>query len=535
MSTWSLETIKADQIFKPHLGTKAATIFCLLAALLNKSLIAWIYTDLSGDKSLYLLFAQQLLSGEHPLEPLGLINGQQNYFFNGAITSPLYSFLAAPLLGLTGSAYATSVIIDVLAWLVFFTGLFRLARLALGEVWAANLLVLCAGFFLYPHELQSPPKDVLAVGLILWAVVVLANSVKAPSRSRALLLACLLIAVGLTKFLYVPLVLLMVLLLWYFAFNTQANLKATAVVVTLVCVGAFVAFFLYLRYLKGLHQQTNIEMPPPMDDFQEGFFPQNLTATFPFISSALLNVNFWCTQLADILKVPFKTVYRFFQGLDLLLVLPLMFFLKRFVSRSKPAWLIGTLAAAALVCLLMVMSLRYKAVEYHAGASWTHVKESRSFLFVMIVLQVGLFYLVFYSALLPALKNFLLLLFLIECLHGAYFTTKQVINRQAVAENLHRGGLHQTVRRLKALHANTAVFLSTPNAQLRQLAQVHGIPVAYYAKDRCAIFQTAADRSLLVALHQDELFFTGACVAEKEPDATEPVAPFMLRYYFNSK
>src|SRR5215217_7250953 len=93
---------------KKHFNSSVATFICFAIALLNKCLIAWLYSDISSDKSLYLLFAKTILQGRQPLEDTGIINGTTNYFFSGAIVSPLYTLLAVPFLWLTKSMLATS-------------------------------------------------------------------------------------------------------------------------------------------------------------------------------------------------------------------------------------------------------------------------------------------------------------------------------------------------------------------------------------------------------------------------------------------
>ena len=48
-------------VFAKLLGNRKATVICLLLALLNKILIAWLYSDLEGDKALYLLITKGFL------------------------------------------------------------------------------------------------------------------------------------------------------------------------------------------------------------------------------------------------------------------------------------------------------------------------------------------------------------------------------------------------------------------------------------------------------------------------------------------
>jgi hypothetical protein len=155
---------------KKKITTKQVTIFCFLIALLNKILIAFLLTSLEGDKSLYLLFSQSLLDGHGLTEKINLLSQKAPvYSYNPAVISPLYSLLAAPVLWLTGSFFITSLVIDIVAWIVFFSGLYFVAKTILINQFYVNLFILATGFFIYPQQLASTPKDTLAIGLILWS------------------------------------------------------------------------------------------------------------------------------------------------------------------------------------------------------------------------------------------------------------------------------------------------------------------------------------------------------------------------------
>lgn len=531
----SLEKFRPDAFFKSYLSTRSATIFCLLIALVNKSLVAWIFTGLVGDKSLYLLFAKQIFEGHHPLEPLGLFNGQQNYIYNGGITSPMYMILAMPFLWLTKSYYATSIILDVISWFILLTGLYRFSSIALKGKWMANLLVLCAGFFIYPHELGSGPKDTFSIGCMLWIAFLITRFSDEPNFYKSLLLSFFIILLGLMKFLYSPLVLVFLLLIWIVAYKAKTrNHIRNAAVVSLICTIVFVGFYFYLQYLQQLSKSANLQPPVPELLVQKGLYPKNLTRTYPFVSSAVVNVNFWSVQISDIFKWPYSKAHRIFQFIDLFLLLPVCVFIAQIMRRQKARviWQTGMAVSATILFMLAYMGLTNKVVYQPGVNNWTYVEEARSYLFIIIFLQVVLFYLIFKSTVSPAFKNFLFLLFLIECVHGFYFTTKQVINKPSYSQTRNNGAVEKTVSFLQSANASASfAYLSTPNPHLRYYALLHHIPVVSFSNDGCKTLQNAREQPLIVALYTNSRFNTEGCLPGKVLVTTDSIPPFVLKLY----
>src|SRR5215218_651115 len=157
---------------KNLLDSRRAGIICLVIAIVNKSTIAWLYSSLKADKALYLLFAKSFLETGRLAEPVTVFEtGNTVYLYDSAIHSPLYSLLCVPFLWITKSYFIAQLIVSFLSWIIFFTALYKLSCLLFQQLWIAHLFILCSGFFLYPHELISGPKDTLAAGLTLWSII----------------------------------------------------------------------------------------------------------------------------------------------------------------------------------------------------------------------------------------------------------------------------------------------------------------------------------------------------------------------------
>ena len=533
-----LERLQPSAIFKSHFNTKAATIICFLLALTNKCLLAWIYTDLEGDKALYLLFAKSMMNGQHPLEEMGLINGIQNIFFNGGIHSPLYSVIAIPFLWLTGSFTATSFIIDILSWIIFFSGLYKCAYVILGEKWIANIFILCTGFFLYPHELESTPKDTMAIGLLFWSCFLFMRFVSDPPKFRnSFLMVLALLGFCLLKFLYAPLMLLFLILLFFFAVKKRKKFYLKhAFFISASCLLFCFAYYGYIVYLKQLSQAKMMQDIQLQQVFIKGFYPQNMRQAFPFISAAILNTNFWCVQIADILNQSFADVMRFFKYLDLLLVIFILVYIRKKISgkiNNKPFWIAAPLISAAILFMLFFMSLRYKAVLFDGYSSyWTYVKEPRSYLFIIVFLQVSLLYFIFKKKGKVAFKNFLLFLFFIECFHGAYFTVKQVSMSGAIR---HAFSNTKPVKKITnilsfAHRDQTTIALSTPDAPLRRYALLNNIPVLSYRNQPCNMAEQSETKRVLIAVYEKDTARLDTCI-DKYIVRRDTISPFILLLY----
>lgn len=531
MALPGLEKIRAADFLRANFNTRAAGVVCLLLALLNKSLVAWLHTDLEGDKALYLLLSKSLLEGRLPLEPVGFTSlGVFLYDYNAAIVSPLYTFLAAPVLYLTQSFSAASVVMDVLSWGVLLTGLYRFALLLLKERWAVNVMVLCCGFFIYPHELQSGPKDTLSIGLMLWSVWLIQRFITdGPSLARTALSCLVFLMLGLNKFLYLPLILLFLGIMFFYAAKKGGKRMPHVLAILLFCLLAGAGYYLYVMELGKHALSFETELAQPV---VKRFSPGALVHTYPFISSSLINTNFWSVQLSDMLHLSFEQVILFFQLLDLALLVLLVFLFRALFLRLKEGkksfLVVGLLTALLILLMLAAMSVRYEPVV-HPGSErpWSFVQDARSFLFPMVFLQTILFYSIFrHPSTNIQLRNFLLILFLIESLHGGYFTVKRMLGAEELKQSIQQKSPIKQISNFltgtqKQLGAT--IILSTPDAHLRRYALLNNIPVQLFTP--CDSLRTHTTPILYVTFEKDSF----PCTNVTARDTIKPYALTLVR------
>lgn len=479
--------------FLKKIDNRLFVFFCLLVAIVNKSWISILYTDLEADKSLYLLFADTFLKTNNWLEPLPLIDNNYRYYhFNPAIYSPLYAFLAAPILSISGSFYQTSNIIDIISWVIFFTGLYRFTNFIFSNKGVSGLFILLIGFFTYPHVLASTPKDTISIGLIFWCVYQVETFFRTTrfKGKEVILTVLFLFLLVLAKFLYTPLVLAFLLFLLAGAIvkSSRHHLISAGSITSCVLVATLTMAF-YLRAQPSSYSPL-LFFTDTQPIFIKSWQPQNLLHFYPFISSALFNIDFVGVQLEKWLKLPYSTFIILLRIFDILLLISgILFYKKLFFlgdKKKKVVLLISLAISLAILFMLVYMSFTYKAItNSHTGSVWTYVAEERSYLFVVIFLQALFFYLIFKPEFSKGIQILLFFLFLAEVLHGIYFSIKQVRNRGEIQkEILTKSAVQKVTRTAVALqkeYTAHSIKLITNNQHLRWYSTLHGVDAYAYS------------------------------------------------------
>jgi hypothetical protein len=122
-----------------------------------------------------------------------------------------------------------------------------------------------------------------------------------------------------------------------------------------------------------------------------------------------------------------------------------------------------------------------------------YASDARSFLFVMITVQLLLFAIISKNKKIKITKYIVLLLFFSECLHGVYFSIKNVVHANAVRRQVLSGSGVRIVTN-KILEKNNAnAILITDNELLRRYATLKKIKAFPLTKDcRSAIIDPAS-------------------------------------------
>jgi hypothetical protein len=527
------------QNIKRFFNNRHITTLCLLLAILNKSLIAWLYSDLEADKALYLLFAKSFLATGVLAEPLRIFeSGVTTYVYNPGVISPVYSLLSLPFLWLTQSYFTTQLLISILGWSLFFGALYKIAQVSLKERWLISIFILCTGFFLYPHELVSGPKDTLATAFTLWSVYFAWKFIQKPGFVYTLLLSLSLCLMAGTKYLYAPLsVLFFLVILFFVVKKSQAHRYQLALLLLVFGILAFSMYYCFIQPSRWLANQQPVNLINDGTRFIRGFYPQNLLYSFPFITSSLLNTNFLGVQVEHIFRIPFSQATHLFQLLDLLLLLTLAgFFILRFKQvRTNAVTVLLLVTAMALAGQVFFLSLSFQAFSYKTSSHlWTYVSDARSFFFPMLCLQLLLFFLSFRTKVLPqGIKTFLILLFAFECMHGVYFTVKQTVHAKEVMlvnnTNSPVKKITNVISRLAARDKNLS--LVTSDNTLRRYALVNNQTSYALTQQSPRLSWIPSGSSFVIVTPAADSGLVRSLLPMEKLRTVDTIAPFILQLY----
>lgn len=519
-------------------GSKLASVACILFAISNKMLLAWLYSDLIEDKSLYLLFSQSLLQAGTLTEPLQVFEtGETIQTYNPAALSPFYSVICLPFLAFTNSFFVSQLIASLIGWILFVTSIFNVAQAVFQQRLLANLFVLATGFFLYPHELDSTPKDTFALAFTLWSIFFAWRFFQyKPSVSNSVLLSFALICLAFTKLLYTPLVVLIpaVLLLWLRSHKKHQSIPYVLFSFFLVVLGVGCIYAFLISPAKGFPNYYAVIPKEKKLLSTDVLFPENITHIYPFVTSSLINSNFWGVQLERLTSLSYAQVMRILRMIDGVALLCLAgLCLVKFRKLLLPnILLLLSLGAFTLLGIVVYLSLVNQPIPYRsAPGSWTWVIDARSFILPMLVLQLLLFLFVFRYIKFKSLRIALLLLFSLECVHGLYFTIKQTANAEMIMRYKEQDDPVKKITARAHEEAKTQSFgLVTSDQALRRYAILQGINTYTFTKQPIKKdWLKPGDVYLVATLPQDSVLL------EKIPSQRllplDTVYPFILHRY----
>lgn len=517
------------------LGNKPVALVGLLIAVISKSVIALSYSSLKGDKSLYLLFAKSFLETGVLVEPVQVFeDGSSYYLYNSAVHSPLYSILAAPFLWLTKSYFLTQYILSVLSWIIFYTALYYVVKLVFRHTWQVAAFLLCSAFFIYPHELASPPKDTFAMGFVLWSIFLIHRLVRTnPGLFDAVFLAVTLAGLVAIKLLYIPIAIaLFAVSLFLLLKQWKTHLLHAGILFAMLLLIFTLAYFFVLEPAKGFANPT-IQLTQNSINTGGGFHPDYLQYTFPFITSSLFNTHLYAVQIERLTTFSFTDVMQFFVRIDAVLFIGCLVLLIALRKR-----IIGNLVITLLICTSLVMisavfalSITGQGTTYKStGKFWTFVMDARSFLLPMITLQIGLFLFVFELRKLRLLRIAAFLLFTTTCVHGFYFTVKEALTLKKGSDEISNDAQTRIIAMMNSQKQNTSPKLVTSDHFLRRYAQVNNLEVYSFSNLSPTLsWINKGDHFLIATFPQDSVY--RKYFQPGELMLIDTIQPFVLHRY----
>lgn len=416
----------------------------LIIAVLNKFLISYSYYDLLGDKSLYTLMSMNQLEGNGMTETFYTLQNpeQPKYLTNLASNSPGYNWLLTLMLAITGKSFLWStVLLDVTGWLLIFIAISYILRASGAGRPIINITILLSGLYLFPFETQSPSKDTLATSGLLFATWYVIKVLKNPSIRplHFVVMAILCIVPGVFKSSYIPLAPVFTFPFFVASLirKDRRCLKAFAISFTvLVLLVGIYSGWTYSRVMEYRYSYFSLQ---DMSNGEKGVYLSNLKYMYPFIPVSFVSLELVGSQVESLLGISFARTAFLFQFINWLAIAALVYFLLRsIIARSgnffsMPAsefYLTAGIVSLALIASVAAMSIIIPLAKYKGGGVWTYVMESRTYFYIMVIVQM--------TILLFALKQknklaiAIVILFALGSVHSLYFSVKSFTKRNEI-------------------------------------------------------------------------------------------------------
>ena len=340
---------------------------------------------------------------------------------------PGYSILLAPFYLASGQNY---IIAGIALDIVTATFLILISRSLLKKLevrlYLRNIFTILTSFFIYSFYFVAS-SDAIAISFFIAAfyfyVSILKNS--GSPLTRASLLALCLIACAWIKYLFIPVVFIIPILLFIQGrTNGNKSIKTSGIISFLIL---FTGVAILLVFQKLTAGSTGYISQP-----ERGFFPGHLRHFYPFIPAAFLRPD----TLDVFFKIKASIVHLFFQVIHLLVFVASLLWFSHYVYKKRfqlvsprEGFLYSSFfISLGIFLLLALLSLRVAREEILPGVFWTYIEETRYYGLVFVLIHLSLFiYFKWLSARLRMAFFFILLLLSTEAARGIFFTARRVM------------------------------------------------------------------------------------------------------------
>jgi hypothetical protein len=418
---------------KRFLERKDISYLSVIVAIGIKTALYLHFFQLEGDKLFQALGAKSLIEGRGITFQHVSAHDLSTQITETVNRWPIgYSLVLAPLYRLTGSIEAACVILDVLSICFFFIILYKLLNhLQLQRHIIASVILFTGATF---GPCISKPTDLLACGALLYACLLFLTFTKHKSKAPAygLAIGAAVMMPAVFRYMYVPAVLAIpLLLIWIGNKKKDTRIKTGGVCALLVTI-ALLAGFLVL-------QKVVVGNATYMTAAEKGFFPRNLLMMYPFIPDAFFDVNFITQQVVSFTGLSLLFLFECLQYANLILLAILLYKWIVFLFKRK-SWgqfdyfimLIGVTSVSVLI-LLIYLSLTNSsaAIPLHIPLPWTFIGDGRYFLFPVTVLPVIAAYWLFtaewrgFRKYQRPLQYLFLIIIIFQLTHTLYFISRR--------------------------------------------------------------------------------------------------------------
>jgi len=436
------------KLFFSVFESKAASVICLLVAIVNR-VINIVFVSYAGrDKMILLLQSKSLLNGHGLGRPFYSFENLETPVYDFTpMWPPGYPLLLSPFLKLFDyRIYPATTIVDIIFCVLFIFIIRKICRQIEMPQAGVNLITLLAGCFEYTFISESQPTDTIALVLLLTGISFTLKFISRPFSSKLLFLSSLFLFLPCVfRYNYPPVTMIIPVLILSMGFIRKDLLLKRKGWRLLIITTLFVAgFFILMKSTTGMMSYVY--------ETQRGFFPENVLHWFPFIPASFINIAFLTSQLIQRIHIPFQSTMFWLEVVNILSVIILLVIIINLITKKKLLtvlipfnWflILGLGISAVVVSILGYMSLTNQ-IQQGFYSSWNYITEARYYAFINVFIQI-----VFIAWILRFKVNrskmvFRLAAFLIsfvlffEISHNIYFHTKVAFDFQKYKSNVYR-------------------------------------------------------------------------------------------------
>lgn len=380
------------------LSDKRITIAILFIVIASRLIQLIFFYNLIVDASYQVLATQNFVHG-HGIS-LAYVNPTD---LSRIIYQPLinwppgYSLLLSPLYLLFEPNYiAAGLALDFIAATTLIFTSRAILRLFEIPVYLINIFSLVVGFYIY-YFYFNPCSDAIAVSLFVIALYYTLLFLKTGTHwlRQTIIISCILTACAFTKYLYMPVVFIIPVVLTAKGFvSSNPKIRKAGLLSFFILLTSISALLFYQKIISG--SATYISQP------ERGFFPQHVLDSFPFIPISFVKADTMTMLILQHLNVN-KIIFHIYQFVHLFLFLFSIYLITRSFIKGRFRKLSLTedyfyflfFIAFSVTLLLVFLSVRVAKEEIFPGLFWTYVEEPRYYGLPSFLIHIGVF--VFYA------------------------------------------------------------------------------------------------------------------------------------------
>ena len=377
-----------------------------------------------------------------------------------------------------------------------------------------NLYTLLIGFFLFDFS-ELPATDLNALGFYLLSIAVTLKFIKKGEIGKFFLLGLIVINFipFSLKYLYAPLIFIPPVYLFWLGLKTNNKiLRKAGLQFTISTIVLTIVLFSFQQIYTGNAAYVTQAIT--------GFFFSNLRNFYYIVISSFTNIVFDYSFLQRLHIIKFGDYYFLIWWTNLILSILLIYYFIKTASKKRVSQFslkfhyitLGSLTCFITLFELILLSVRYKIKT--KSETWTYIQEARYMAFIVLFLQQVYFIYIYdnwatLKTRLLKLSGYAIAFFLtIEIIHGIYFTTKILSNRNefynpnSIDAHVMKS-IRDQIHDLKKDHPERTIYFLSSEDLFSYIANLEGAKCSF-VHDFSLPKQTSSNSVILMVKEHDQ-------------------------------